>query len=544
MYLNNLIYFIGGIGLFLYGTRLMSDGLELSTGAKLKRVLQILTTNKILGVLAGFIITAIVQSSTAVTVMVVGFVNAGLLSLTQAVGVIIGSNVGSATTSALIALNIHNISPLFVFIGTFMLLFTKKKSTKYIGMIIAGFGLLFLGIKIMTDAMSPLSDLRALTNIFEVTANPFFGILVGFILTVLVNSSTASIGIILVIITSGVIKDLNQIIFILYGQNLGACLSAVIASLGLNDNAKRAALIHFVYNFIGISIFTIITLLPLGFLEFIRGLSSNVTNQLVITHILINILMAIILLPFSKYIVKITGLFIKSKEEESTDADFVYIEERLIEQPSFAIVQTYKEIERLTVLALENFQLTKTIILQNSKNSSKIIKKIQDNKNIINLLSGKINTFLTELSTADLEYSDAKLVATLYHVITDIERLGRHSINICRAYEEVKSLKEQFSPDALKELTSMFNNVERAFVKAISVFTKGTQNNKIIAEVSAIERLVDKENETYKNNHIQRSKKGICSSKSGVAFVKILTALERISDYSCNIAYAQYKRNN
>ncbi|MCL2383784.1 MAG: Na/Pi cotransporter family protein [Oscillospiraceae bacterium] len=549
MALADLILFIGGIGLFLYGMKLMSDGLELSAGSKLKRILEILTKNKFIGVLVGFFVTAIIQSSTATVVMIVGFVNAGLMNLSQAVGVIIGANIGTTTTGLIIALNLHTIAPICIFIGALLILFSKKKKIKHIGMIIAGFGILFLGMRLMADSMRPLSYLPWVGDLLDFTENPWIGIAVGFVITALIQSSTAAMGILLAAMMSGVITDLDQAIFILYGQNLGTTLTVILSSIGSNKITKKAALIHLVYKTIGIGIVVIITLLPLGFVEFIRSLSDTPSTQLVFAHIIINIIMAAILLPFSSGIVKITEMIIKGEDKEKRDLDFKYIDKRLLEKPSLAVVQSYKEVERYAKLAFENYILAKNLVLEVDDEAAPSTEEhevenplytkmriIYENENNINNLGGKINQYLTKLTSADLEYTDVKLVASLYRLVINIERMGNHAVNIMKAYEDLKEGGQVFSEEALEELNAMFENVQKALEQAIKIFESGQYNLKRISAVSDLEEEVDLQNEEYKTNYLERVNKGTCSPSSGVAFIKILTSLERIADYACNIA--------
>ena len=542
MILNSIIYFMGGIGLFLYGMKLMSDGLELSTGSRLKKILELLTTNKYIGVLVGIVITAIIQSSTATTVMVIGFVNAGLMSLAQAVGVIIGANIGTTTTGLIIALNIHTVAPICIFVGSLISLLSKNKKAKYIGMVIMGFGILFLGMKVMSDAMKPLSTLPEVINFFKYAENPLIGIIIGIIVTAIVQSSTASIGILLAAMASGIITDLNQAIFILYGQNLGTCLTGILASLGSSKAAKKAALIHLVYNFIGITLVTIFTLLPFGFINFIKGLTGNVSQQLVYAHIIINVFMGIVLLPCSNLIIKITEIIIRGKDKPRTDADFEYIDEKLIDTPSFAIVQVHKEIERLAELALKNYKLIKNIILNKDKITTEKLDRISKNENTINHLSGRINKYLTRLSAQELEYTDVKLTMKLYRIILHIERIGNHGSNMIRAYGDLAKVNGKFTEEGIKELNQIVNNTEKALSKAIKIFIQSKSDNKKILEVKELETIVDQQNEEYKNNHIERLDNKECSVAAGIAFIKILTDLERIADYACNIAYSQYKK--
>jgi len=534
--LNNLLFFVGGIGLFLYGMKLMSDGLQLSAGSRLKKILKALTTNKFLGVLVGFGITTIVQSSTATTVMVVGFAKAGLMNLTQAIGVIIGANIGSTTTGLVIALNIQSIAPICIFIGAVLFLFAKKRRLRHIGMAIAGFGMLFFGIKVMSDAMGSLSDLPWVTTIFQYASNPFIGILIGIALTAIVQSSAASMGILLAAMMAGVVTDLNQAIFILYGQNIGTCLTAILASIGSSKMAKKAALMHLIYNVVGITLIVIITLLPIGFVDFIKGLSSDVSTQFVYAHVVINIIMAAALLPFSNLIIKITEAIIKGEDEEKTNTNFKYIDERLLDTPSFAVVQTCKEVERVAKLALKDFDVVEETVLKQSKKVS--AQKIRKNEDAVDFLCDEIIKFLTKLTSQELEYLDVKLVASLYRVVTDIERWGRHSVNIIEAYEELASENQILSKKATEELGDIFATTKKALTKSIEMFVNDDYTSQKMSEIKALEDKVDAQTEQYKSNHIDRLNNGEYNASSGIAFVRILTCLERISDYAYDIAFS------
>ena len=534
----------------------MSDGLELSTGSKLKRILEVLTKNKFIGVLVGIVVTTIVQSSTATVIMIVGFVRAGLMNLTQSVGVIIGANVGTTTTGLIIALNLHTIAPICIFIGALCILFSKKKKIKHIGMIVAGFGILFLGMRIMSDAMRPLSDESWVMDLFNFAENPFIGILIGFIITALIQSSTAAMGILLAAAMAGMITDINQAIFILYGQNLGTCMTVIISSIGSNKITRKAALIHLIYKTIGIILVVIVTLLPFGFVDFVRSLSSTISTQLVYAHIIINVAMAIVLLPFTKQIVQITEFLIKGEDEEKTEGLFKYIDERLLDNPSLATVQAYKEVERHVGIVFENYKLVKDVIVggdalvdlpteqgcQGRQSLQEKILIVEENERMINALSGKINKFLTKLNATDLEYADAKLVASLFRVVMYVERIGNHAVNIIKAHDELREDEENFSSEAFSELASIIDNVERALAKAIKIFMSGEYNEKKVAEVKHIEERVDRQDEQYKNNNIARINAGKCTPATGIAFSKMLTDLERIADYACSIAFSMKKR--
>ena len=540
MLFNSIIFFLGGIGLFLFGMKFMSEGLELSTGSRLKKILGLFTANKYVGVLVGFIITAITQSSAVTTVMVIGFVNAGLLNLLQTAGIIIGANIGTTTTGLIIALNIHTVAPVCIFAGSVLILFTKKKKLKHIGMVIAGFGILFLGLKVMSDAMKPLSELPQVIELFKFTANPLLGFIIGLAITAITQSSTATIGIIVAVMSAGIITDMNQAIFILYGLNIGSCSPAIISSLGSSKNARKTAMIHLVYNVIGISIFAIVTLLPLGFVGIITSLSDNISKQFVYAHIIVNIIMAIILLPASKFIIRITEWIIKGVDEAKSDVYFEYIDEKSLETPSLAVVQTYKEVDRLAMMVVGNFALAKKIVLGQSKDAENDMLRISETENTVNFLRGKIKNHIIKLNATELEYIDVKVVASLSSVINDLERVGNHAVNIVKSVSQATENYGAFTDESISELESMMENASVALSRAVEIFANGEWDQKGTQEVKQLEEITDDQNERYKQNHIARLDKGQCDYVTGLAFVKILIDLERIADHSCNIAYSLY----
>ncbi|MCL2354439.1 MAG: Na/Pi symporter [Oscillospiraceae bacterium] len=417
-------------------------------------------------------------------------------------------------------------------------------------MIIAGFGILFLGMRIMADAMRPLSEEAWIVDLFRFAENPFAGIALGFIITAIIQSSTAAMGILLAATMAGMVTDLSQTIFILYGQNLGTCMTVIISSIGSSKVTKKAAWIHLVYKTIGITIMVAITLLPLGFVSFIEGLSEDITTQLVYAHIIINVLMAVILLPFSGGIIKITEMIIRGEDEEKSDEGFEYIDKTVISNPSLATVQANQEVERYVKLVYDNFVMAKNVVVgcrdtvcgntcdTNTTVSNQPLQSIYKNEEFINTLSGKLNKHLTKLNSLDLEYADVKLIASLYRTVIGVERMGNHAINIVKAYEYLKDENQKFSDEAMQELDKMFENTQKALDKAIKAFERGEHNVKKILEVKKYEQLVDNQYEEYKNNHVERVNSGICDPLAGVAFVKMLTDLERIADYAFSIVYA------
>jgi len=377
MTIYDIFFLLGGLGLFLYGMSLMSEGLSLVAGSKLKKLLEKLTRNKWFGAFFGFLVTAIIQSSTATTVMVLGFVDSSLMTLSQATGVIMGANAGTTLTGILFTFNIQNIAPFVIFIGTVAMLFIKRKSFKHTGMILLGFGILFLGLSLMSTAMMPLRESAFMSDLFIHTQIPLIGLLVGFVVTALIQSSTASVAILLSMVAAGIVTDLNQAIFILYGFNVGTVVTALIASINANKIAKQTAIVHVLFNVIGALIFTIITIMPLGFVSFIQSMSDSIALQLVYAHIIFNVATMLMLLPFSKYIIQMAERIIKKGSEDNNELRFKFIDRRLIKTPAIEVEHTIKEIDRMFEFVLDNFRLSTKIDYKdsNATNDSKAANK-------------------------------------------------------------------------------------------------------------------------------------------------------------------------
>lgn len=441
MTIYDIFFLLGGLGLFLYGMSLMSEGLSLVAGSKLKNILRRLTRNKWFGAFFEFIITAIIQSSTATTVMVLGFIDSSLMSLSQATGVIMGANAGTTLTGILFTFNIQDIVPFVIFIGTITTLFVKRKTFNHMGLILLGFGLLFLGLNLMSSSMVPLRESAFMADLFVHTQMPLIGLVVGFIVTALIQSSTASVGILLTMV-AGVVVDLQQAIFILYGFNVGTVVTTLVASIRGNKTAQQAAMVHVLFNVVGALIFTIFTVLPLGFVSFIQSTSENIALQLVYAHIVFNVATLFILLPVSKYIIQLSEKMIKADSEEAPQLKLKFIDRRLIYSPEIEVEHIIKEIQRAFELVHDDFK--------EATNYKTIGKKRQEvhllsNEALIDYLVKEINRTLTNINTVKLKEEFAITVGICYKVINYLRQIEEQSKDIAltlQRYEQPEIIND------------------------------------------------------------------------------------------------------
>lgn len=531
--LEMVISLFGGLGLFLFGMNMMGDGLQNAAGDKLKGFFQKLTSNPLKGVLTGAIITAIIQSSSATTVMVVGFVNAQLMNLYQATAVIMGANVGTTITSQLVALNIDAFVPIFIGIGALIVLFTKKDNIKQIGAIVLGFGILFLGMSMMKDSMGPLKDSPIFIEILKkLDGNMFLGILTGLGMTAVLQSSSATTGILIALSGTGVVT-INMIIPVLFGCNIGTCVTALLSSIGTSKTARKAAIIHLLFNVIGTIIFIplfgalayAVTKLP------VIG-STDVKRQIANAHTIFNICNTLVLLPFIGVLVKAANKIIKGEDEEEKYG-VTYIDERLLESPAIALGQTVKEIERMANKSKKNVALAMKAF---ETGDSDLIEKVYKNEKLINILEDEITRYLIELSKLDLSDRDHAKVDSLFHVINDAERIGDHAENIVDLASEKRVKKLKMSEEAEKELEKMFDFTLQSLELSISMLETNTYDK--LEEVVRIEENIDSLERKCRQSHINRLNKGICDATIGTMFLDIVNNLERIGDHSMNIAQA------
>ncbi len=524
-----IVKLVGGLGLFLYGMKLMADSLEKAAGTKLRRGLEVLTTNRFAGALVGCGVTALIQSSSATTVMVVGFVNAGLMTILQAAGVMMGANVGTTITAWIVSFDLKAIAPLFVFIGVVMM-FLKKRSVKRIGGIVLGFGLIFVGMEMMSDAMAPLKDMPSFQSLLVSFKHPVIGILVGTLITMLIQSSSATTGMLVGLASVGAIT-LDSAMYVVLGANLGTCITAILASIGTSKTARRAALFHLFFNVIGVLVFSIL----LQFVPIAAWVSEAVPStatQIALFHTIFNVFTLLLLIWYPQPVIKLTGLIIRGEDAMAKRRRFQYIGENLLETPSIAISQTIKEVARMGEIARENYELSMQAFL--TPDESKV-SLVLEQEQLVNFLNHEITGYLAKVTAQELSAEDASIAADLFHIINDIERISDHAENFTEyAMTRIES-KIPFSDDALAELREMHSYVSQAVEKSALAFE---YNDKELAdEVIRIEKIVDDYEGNLKNNHVTRIASGRCTPRAGMIFTDLVTNLERVSDHATNIAY-------
>ena len=465
--------------------------------------------------------------------MVVGFVNAGLMNLLQAVGIIMGANIGTTMTSVLIALDFSSISPIFIFVGVVMMLFSKKKLVKHIGQIIAGFGLLFFGIKSMSTAMAPLGENQTFRNLIATGSNPLVGILIGFVVTAIMQSSSASIGVLQAMAMQGLVP-ISFAAYVLYGQNIGACVVTMLSSVGTKTNSKRAAVIHLLFNCIGTVIFVLITMFT-PFTHWIEMITPNAVVQISIVHVTFNVICTIIMLPASKLLVKLACWLVPEKENEQSELSLEYLDERILTTPPLAVAQAGKEVMRMAMLARNNFSLASKALFDSDKTN---IQSIMDTEELINFLNHNITRYLVKINALDISREDAKYIGRLFHVVNDIERVGDHAQNLAEAAEAAIESGQKVSPAAKKELEHMQKTVLTLLDGSIEVFDKQELDVESAKRLNALEDEVDNLKDAYQMTHIERLNSGECETHAGMLFVNTLIDFERIGDHATNIAWA------
>jgi len=530
----------GGLGLFLFGMKLMGDGLEMAAGSKLRGMIERLTKNKYMGALVGLVVTAVIQSSSATTVMVVGFVNAGLMNLAQAVGVIMGANIGTTVTGVMIAINLTAIAPLAVLIGVVMISFIKRNSVKHIGQIIAGFGILFMGMKMMSTAMEPLSESEVFTSLMTSFSNPLLGVLVGLVFTAIIQSSSASVGVLQALGAAGAIT-LPSAIYVIYGQNIGTCVTALISSVGTSKTARRTAVVHLMFNVFGAVLFIVISML-LPFAELVqRIVPGNVMAQISIVHVIFNIVCTAIMLPLSSLLVKVACKVIPGSDPVKSSNSLAYLDARILSTPPVAVAQLFKEVDRMGQLAKETLGMAMDALI--TQDNTKV-DQIYENENTINFLNRGIAEYLVKINGLDLEDYDRQALGSMYHVISDMERIGDHSENLCELAQTLKKSKQKFSPWAVEQATEMRNRVEAMLEEALQMFASRETQPQMAADINRREEIIDDATQELKDLHIERLNQGKCSVVAGTVFMDMLTNLERIADHCTNIAYSMTNQKN
>ena len=540
MKLTNLFSMLGGLALFLYGMNMMSNGLEMAAGDKMKTILEKLTSNRILGVLVGALVTAIIQSSSATTVMVVGFVNSGLMSLTSAVWVIMGANIGTTITGQLIAIDITAIAPLIAFIGVAMIVFFKSQKLDAIGGVIGGLGILFIGMKTMSSAMVPLRTMPEFVGLISKFQNPFIGILVGALFTALIQSSSASVGILQALAKSGVMT-LSSSIYVLFGQNIGTCITSVLASIGTSKNAKRTTVIHLSFNIIGTVLFVTISML-FPFADLVQSLTpSNVAAQIANVHTIFNVTTTLLLLPIGTRLVKLACRILPDSEEDQQDMQLKYLDFSIFDNDyhigTSAIANTQLFNETQHMLNVANHNVKRAFELLDHYDEEKYIR-LQKDEEYINYLNQQVINFTTAVISHEFQAESSQSIVLFLKLSSDLERIGDHAMNIAARAQKLAKDDTHFSEDALKEIgimESLCNNIlDELIIMDYDEFKY------IVDKVDVMEDNIDKTQHQFAVNQLIRLKEKKCTTENSVIYTKILTDFERIGDHGLNIAESLY----
>ncbi|WP_297131337.1 Na/Pi cotransporter family protein [Terrisporobacter sp.] len=533
-----IISIMGGLGLFLFGMNLMGEALEKAAGNKLKKIIELLTSNIFMGVLVGTLVTAVIQSSSATTVMVVGFVNAGIMTLPQAVGVIMGANIGTTVTAQLVSFDLNGLAPVALGIGIILYLFGGKAKTKHFAEVLIGFGILFTGMDFMKEAVKPLVEYQGFTNaLLTFGKYPILGLLLGFGITAIIQSSSASMGMLVVLASQGLIP-LQAALPILYGQNIGTCITSLLSSIGASINAKRAAMIHLIFNILG----TIIFLLFLNKIVVMAVTSANpdnVARQIANVHTIFNIASTLILLPFHKWIIKLANKLVPDTHSEDDDMKVVkYIDDRIIETPSIALINVQKETLRMGEKAKESLNSAmKGIMDKSEKDISSSLKK----EKMINELQKTILDYLLKLSKAPLNDDSRETIDSLFNTVNDIERIGDHAENLAELAASSMMNDVKFSEHAKTELNDMYNKVLSTYTYALECMK--TSDVDLACKVIKMEEQVDAMEKSCRLNHMRRLNNNLCNIDTGIIYLEIITNLERISDHAVNIAQQVISQN-
>ena len=522
---------LGGLGLFLFGIKTMGDGLEQAAGSKMKRLLEALTRNKFTAVLVGLLVTAVIQSSSATTVMVVGFVNAGLLSLSKAIGVIMGANIGTTVTSLMLSVKL-NFGILFTAVGAICQLAGNRSSFKLLGQIMMGLGILFVGMDAMTAAMEPLRDWQGFRDMMELAKNPLVGVLAGAGVTALLQSSSASVGILQALAATGAIS-LQASLFILFGQNIGTCVTALLASVGANRTAKRAAVVHLLFNVIGAALFIVLALvLPLAsWIETLAG--ANLRLQIAFAHIIFNVVTTLLLLPLSGLLERLAYLVVRGEDKQQEPMRLEYFDARLFSTPPVAVQQLFREVQRMADIVAVNYRFAMQYYFAPKDLA---VDEFDNREQVIDYLNAEITQNLIELKGLNLRADDIRLVGSLFHVVNDLERIGDHSMNIVEIGSARKKEKLRFSGKAEREIEELSGIVTSMLDKSIHIVKRQITDVEIIGEVIELESQVDKLCEALADHHVDRVKNKKCTPRNGMLYLDMLNNLERIADHADNLA--------
>ena len=533
MKMTDVFSLLGGLALFLYGMQMMSAGLEAAAGNRMKRILERLTANRVLGVLVGAAITAVIQSSSATTVMVVGFVNAKMMTLTQAAWIIMGANIGTTVTGLLIALDVGALAPLIAFLGVALVVFFKRAGLRHTGQIMAGLGVLFIGMDMMSAAMAPLRDSQAFVSLMTRFSNPLLGILAGAVFTAIIQSSSASVGILQTLANSGLVA-LPNAVYVLFGQNIGTCITAVLAAIGTSRNAKRTTVIHLTFNLIGTALFTTLCLTtPLT--SFLQSLApANPSAQIALTHTLFNIVTTMVLLPFGNWMVKAAVKILPDgKKEKESQQHLQYItapesaSERRIGASAIHLAQLERELGRMLSMAKENVSAAFDAVLRRDSSAQ---KQVMEREDYLDYLNKEISQFISRIIVTETNAEDSAAISAYFKITGDIERIGDHALNIFGYTQLLQEKEIHFSAEAMEEIGKM----RQLCFDALDSLQDAAENK--LKAVEQLERKNDDMTASFRQKQLERMRKGLCSEEGCVIYSEMLTDFERIGDHALNIS--------
>lgn len=538
MKITDFFSLLGGLALFLYGMQMMSNGLEAAAGNKMKQILEKLTANRFLGVLVGAGITAVIQSSSATTVMVVGFVNSGMMTLKQAVWIIMGANIGTTITGQLIALDVGELAPLFAFAGVALIVFVKKQKVHHYGLIVAGLGILFIGMEMMSGAMMPLRESGAFVSLMTKFSNPVLGILAGAVFTAVIQSSSASVGILQALAGSGLI-GLSNAVYVLFGQNIGTCITAILAAIGTSRNAKRTTVIHLMFNLIGTAIFTVVCIAtPLTALveSFTPG---NVSSQIANMHTLFNIVTTLLLLPFGNYLAKAAVRILPEKQDEQ--ADVMHMEfirpmetkrDTQIGLSAIAVTSIKKELHRMIDMAKENVEASFTAV---KAGTTADLETVQEREEYIDYLNKEISKYISKVLVNESNPRDSQYISALFKVCGNVERIGDHAMNICGYTRMIEKQGITFSKEVRIEIDEMKEVCKKALDYLGEIHHDQQEDNQDMKAIEKFEQQIDDMTDDYRKKQLIRMQDGTCSEEGCIIYSEMLTDFERIGDHILNI---------
>lgn len=534
---------LGGIGVFLYGMKLMGDSLEMVAGNEIKRMFAKISNKKLIGVGIGTVTTAVVQSSAAIIVMSMGFVNSGLMSLTQAITISYGANIGTCVTALIVAVGVGGFADVqltVIFaalagVGALMIMFTKKDKVKKIGGIITGLGMIFVGLSVMTSSMSIFSQSDKISAFLAKISNPALLLLFGILFTALIQSSSAVSGIVITMVASvPALLQFDQALYIILGSNIGTCITSLIAAIGTNTNAKRAAVINVFYKTVGVIIFGILSIwVPFGKMF---SVFKAPALQVAMFHLFFNVVATVIFFPFTNLMVKASERIMpeKKKPVDENEPHLYFLEERLLRTPPVAVAQLKNEIENMAEIAKSNFDKCMDAVMVGKV--SDVIDEIAKNEKCLNFLNREITKYLVKLSQVDLSEDDKLLISTSYHTVSDIERIGDYAENISEYAEKMEADKLTFSPKAISEIQTLKATITSLYDEVMKTYKEVTLD--YIDKVNEYEESVDRQKEEMGEHHIERMNKGECTPEVGAIYLSLSSNAERVADHMTNIAYA------